>query len=102
RVLRPPPSAPLPYTTLFRSLQLRLQGRADGAEQRLRAHGFHEEGRDAHRRDALPGFRIAAAGNDEDGDGGERLDLAQPLQHEKPDRKSTRLNSSHLVISYAV
>src|SRR2546426_7571264 len=31
-----------------------------------------------------------------------RLDAAVRLEHEHIDRKSTRLNSSHLVISYAV
>src|SRR2546426_2883614 len=44
---------------------------------------------------------------DQDGDGGAgglecRLQLAEATGLERKDRKSTRLNSSHLVISYAV
>src|SRR5256885_11748473 len=48
--------------------------------------------------DALPisrdGRHAGAAGRHQDG--------PRPLQGHRPDRKSTRLNSSHLVISYAV
>src|SRR6266446_8978632 len=42
----------------------------------------------------------------EGGSGGRRTKYLSPLRHRPPlaceDRKSTRLNSSHLVISYAV
>src|SRR5690606_39349997 len=81
--LRPPPSSTLfPYTTLFRS---RGRGRASHAASEGR-RGTGGEGR--FRR----GERRLEVGQ---GDG-ERSELADQ------DRKSTRLNSSHVKISYAV
>src|SRR5437773_6520498 len=75
---RPPRSTLFPYTTLFRS---DLLGMGHG-------HGTEEETVD-HAEDA--GVDGDAEGKRYDGDGG------------KPgDRKSTRLNSSHITISYAV
>src|SRR5256885_13067019 len=85
-IRRPPRSTLFPYTTLFRS-------RAQGA---LHAAGVARD--DALGRQALrpgePGDHAAPGG----------LEAAGPLlEHRLPqDRKSTRLNSSHLVISYAV
>src|SRR2546426_2543263 len=80
-IRRPPRSTLFPYTTLFRSLRRRARRRrgcaAAGAEG-LRTHSGRARGVLGW----LPGHRGAA--------------LA------RPDRKSTRLNSSHLVISYAV
>src|SRR5256885_9221599 len=71
-IRRPPRSTLFPYTTLFRSHQRRG---TLGVWTGKRQHGNrHAEQRDQHRTDP---------------EGGE-------------DRKSTRLNSSHLVISYAV
>src|SRR5256885_9349113 len=74
-IRRPPRSTLFPYTTLFRSRRLALD-----------AHAHHERG-----------IEPAAM-------------LIRPLEVEhlglaparELDRKSTRLNSSHLVISYAV
>src|SRR3712207_8647196 len=75
-IRRPPRSTLFPYTTLFRSLQLRL---AHQVEQ-LRAG---EEPDDLVRpADLSPVTRVS---------------LREAL-----DRKSTRLNSSHANISYAV
>src|SRR5438034_4646633 len=77
-MLRPPPRSTLfPYTTLFRS---RL-GRARHVRGRLRVDAA-----------ALLGARADAQGALR---AGRRADAAR-------DRKSTRLNSSHTVISYAV
>src|SRR3989442_6218965 len=74
-IRRPPRSTLFPYTTLFRSLpELRLDGR----------HG-HET--------AVGGLVDAVAGESA---GEHALRLAVT------DRKSTRLNSSHVRISYAV
>src|SRR5256885_10328787 len=73
-IRRPPRSTLFPYTTLFRSLV-----DADGDAERppsalqLRVEGRGRASVQAHSRDRDPA-----------------------------DRKSTRLNSSHLVISYAV
>src|SRR5256885_13296243 len=75
-IRRPPRSTLFPYTTLFRS-------RRPGGRSRQR-HGV----RGRHGGQALRSLRRPARG----GGGRER----------QGDRKSTRLNSSHLVISYAV
>src|SRR3712207_7198345 len=79
-IRRPPRSTLFPYTTLFRS----VTGGARGAEAGLAAHGR----------------RRRRAGGRQDGLG-QRHDPADgAVLHE--DRKSTRLNSSHANISYAV
>src|SRR5256885_12291942 len=77
-IRRPPRSTLFPYTTLFRSLLLGLghaaaSARLRGADQCVRLPQDAAQGRHAWRGLCLP-----------------------------QDRKSTRLNSSHLVISYAV
>src|SRR3712207_7907232 len=80
-IRRPPRSTLFPYTTLFRSV--RAQGlRAERDRHRQPPGGRHRDG--AHR----PG-----------GAGGGREGLRPPGGR---DRKSTRLNSSHANISYAV
>src|SRR5256885_12080183 len=85
-IRRPPRSTLFPYTTLFRSL---LSREVLDAEQvkRLAAGLPLDEPQLVAARTALP---------DED--------EARPRHKERTpiDRKSTRLNSSHLVISYAV
>src|SRR3712207_8034263 len=93
-IRRPPRSTLFPYTTLFRSLlrrlgvhlwiPLRQQGRTAATEERVRS--------------PLPGVRRRARhGGPGDGDRGVPQELRAPS-----DRKSTRLNSSHANISYAV
>src|SRR2546426_5372831 len=83
-IRRPPRSTLFPYTTLFRSLRLvPVRGRP---ERRHRV-----------------GPLLARLGNER----GALLFQARRLAREiaqvvELDRKSTRLNSSHLVISYAV
>src|SRR5256885_10929556 len=74
-IRRPPRSTLFPYTTLFRS---DLGGGAPGRPVPDGPHHRQAAGALAHRRDDAPRDRA------------------------RPDRKSTRLNSSHLVISYAV
>src|SRR2546426_9222532 len=73
-IRRPPRSTLFPYTTLFRSHS--TESRGYGGEP---GDQFHRVGHGGDRRQSWRG---------------------DPLRHE--DRKSTRLNSSHLVISYAV
>src|SRR3712207_8511317 len=75
-IRRPPRSTLFPYTTLFRS-HARHRADAVGRRQALR-----------HGDDARP-FGPAGAG-------------ARQARPHQPDRKSTRLNSSHANISYAV
>src|SRR5688500_19612552 len=95
------PSSPLfPYTTLFRSLIVALlpgSRRSElqhmGAAFLLAAHRFRQEVHDVH-------FVCPTVTR-------ETRDMFERAVHEHqrtdlPDRKSTRLNSSHLVISYAV
>src|SRR3712207_8969697 len=88
-IRRPPRSTLFPYTTLFRSAGTALRWRApDGRQPAL--GGGEREGGPLPRRPILP----HAYGSD--GPGG--LSGDRPVQ----DRKSTRLNSSHANISYAV
>src|SRR3712207_8033745 len=87
-IRRPPRSTLFPYTTLFRSRaadpRARL-GRAEAA-RRVRARRGHPHG---HR-----------GGGARQGPGDAHEGRAERRQDE--DRKSTRLNSSHANISYAV
>src|SRR5256885_6863969 len=80
-IRRPPRSTLFPYTTLFRSVEVRSCELAGGIADHL-----------AHRLGGDVAFRGEAGGE-------EIRELAGALLL---DRKSTRLNSSHLVISYAV
>src|SRR5256885_9883332 len=82
-IRRPPRSTLFPYTTLFRSAHPRVDALCARRDRsRLPARELHP----VRRRVAPRGRRARARG-----DRGERRD-----------RESTRLNSSHLVISYAV
>src|SRR5438552_7911635 len=92
-----PPSPPLfPYTTLFRSIEER------GPATRLgRRHGerVHQTGvRETHER-CLPQESVVASTQ-----GARQLAVHahRPAPAELTDRKSTRLNSSHQINSYAV
>src|SRR5256885_11511932 len=86
-IRRPPRSTLFPYTTLFRSGVGQIAGRGD-----LLGDRAGDVCRRHHR-------RIVGAG---DGDGNRASHGAAIAIVEGEDRKSTRLNSSHLVISYAV
>src|SRR5438132_3411689 len=87
---RPPRSTLFPYTTLFRSRGAR------GGESRGRRGEAVARGA---RRGAVQG---APGGRGGRGGVGERRPRCGPRRHVVQDRKSTRLNSSHTVISYAV
>src|SRR5690349_22218242 len=80
---RPPRSTLFPYTTLFRS-ELVVADRAPVEEPAAAGRPGHPGDEGQHRRPADPAAPVP------DGDGPDR------------DRKSTRLNSSHVEISYAV
>src|SRR5256885_10088801 len=92
-IRRPPRSTLFPYTTLFRSERIHVRVEDDVVEVPDddgggRQDRFVEVNRRRHvnqpaRREAEP-FEL------------------EPDHQSRKDRKSTRLNSSHLVISYAV
>src|SRR5205807_8249073 len=90
RLPSPTPSTLFPYTTLFRSVHCghRDTGRRGGADRGPgRRRGAVVRGGATGRGCAQPGVRCDATRAD---------------HGDREDRKSTRLNSSHLVISYAV
>src|SRR5260221_5504346 len=77
-IRRPPRSTLFPYTTLFRSRRKQNGARAEAVHGKA-GHGLSHAGDHEEQRHHHAEFGIAVA-----------------------DRKSTRLNSSHTVISYAV
>src|SRR3712207_7008228 len=85
-IRRPPRSTLFPYTTLFRS---------DVGER----HGFADLDRGAASEAAKRRQEVQAAASMP---GVEQDRHLRPDQRHKRDRKSTRLNSSHANISYAV
>src|SRR5688572_32035355 len=87
-IRRPPRSTLFPYTTLFRSSRGAGRRRAGDRDSRRRPVG---RGRD--RRPARTGRRAARPTRCTEDRGGTPA---------RKDRKSTRLNSSHSQISYAV
>src|SRR5439155_19446959 len=96
-ILRPPPRSTLfPYTTLFRSHDLRhLAHRAlEGLQPGLALPIERDAHEHIHREAGLVLIDQRGVALDESG----FLERA----HEESDRKSTRLNSSHVAISYAV
>src|SRR3712207_8435639 len=100
-IRRPPRSTLFPYTTLFRSLeQGELLGQATverpGGEHPYLGGGHLDRQRQAIQAGANRGDGRAVLIRE--GEGG--IDGARPLDEEN--RKSTRLNSSHANISYAV
>src|SRR5947209_17405699 len=87
-IRRPPRSTLFPYTTLFRS----------GAPDRHGGDVARDGRADVRRLALLPKRRDPSAGSDHN----EPARDAGRLRDDRPDRKSTRLNSSHANISYAV
>src|SRR5256885_11528700 len=80
-IRRPPRSTLFPYTTLFRSIHIDAYGEV-AADHALAM------GAECAVTQGLAARLLA--------------DIALEMLHVLADRKSTRLNSSHLVISYAV
>src|SRR5256885_9180619 len=86
-IRRPPRSTLFPYTTLFRSLE--QEGRGRRLPTRL---AWAQLGGGM----VIPGGSFGSMGV------GAWMLHRLGMPNERIDRKSTRLNSSHLVISYAV
>src|SRR5438552_14019966 len=87
-MLRPPPRSTLfPYTTLFRSLSASSRTRSGAMRvlESTRHCGRTPTEADLTEQDAVPHIVLSSA--------------REPVE---ADRKSTRLNSSHQIISYAV
>src|SRR5205807_3461806 len=88
-----------------RSSDLVLNTQAFNAAEALKAQAFnaydrpHRDLREFIARAERAGEIVRIAGADWNLEMGT---LAEIVNHGRPDRKSTRLNSSHLVISYAV
>src|SRR3712207_8498285 len=92
-IRRPPRSTLFPYTTLFRSRPVAVAARPAGCGPELPALATVPAG--------------DGAGDGRRGAGDAALDGAQSggprlIHRRRRDRKSTRLNSSHANISYAV
>src|SRR5690348_17526634 len=91
-IRRPPRSTLFPYTTLFRSI---LEHDRDVLELLVEIRGVREGERHAD--------HLRARGVDvHRADDARRALVARSHRHLVQDRKSTRLNSSHPSISYAV
>src|SRR5256885_13298078 len=95
-IRRPPRSTLFPYTTLFRSIRrdfVEIPKNIFEAAQKLLAEQVGSD------------FRIVQTASDTHPQTRRPIHLVAAVPPGKPnatDRKSTRLNSSHLVISYAV
>src|SRR5258708_27575319 len=86
-IRRPPRSTLFPYTTLFRSQRSKM-----GIDEVLKfgeANSFHQLTSPFLDADEYTGWQLTAV-------------AAHILNAPGADRKSTRLNSSHQIISYAV
>src|SRR3712207_7127618 len=102
-IRRPPRSTLFPYTTLFRSGSDGVGGllaepgeRAGDRPRQIVGDGDPFEGPAdlrAERADRLPVVRLQAR---------QPIEPIEPIVDRRRDRKSTRLNSSHANISYAV
>src|SRR5256885_9769778 len=91
-IRRPPRSTLFPYTTLFRS--------PEAAQHPVGGQRVDRTDRDRAELTGVPGpFRLPVQGLQQ-----QRVEAGAlgPSGLQPRDRKSTRLNSSHLVISYAV
>src|SRR2546426_5359830 len=89
-IRRPPRSTLFPYTTLFRSV-------GEGDTVRLSALGLDKNGYPIGHTQANPLGLATSIWHS-----GSGCVASLPGSEAPGDRKSTRLNSSHLVISYAV
>src|SRR5256885_3809270 len=90
-IRRPPRSTLFPYTTLFRSRLLRTKSCSTTPPDRTSPNSYRDSGKAAF------GLLETAPGDAEPS-----LTVTESCAPAGADRKSTRLNSSHLVISYAV
>src|SRR5205807_6723557 len=98
----PPTPTPFPYTTLFRSnprFEGVLENRLEHPRRVSDPDGAHA-GRDEPFHQVVDGEIRRSAGEHRHLPGGGAADDLDQHGRQPGDRKSTRLNSSHLVISY--
>src|SRR5256885_12480336 len=88
-IRRPPRSTLFPYTTLFRSVYRNQQKFDEAAKSLANATRLRPDFVEAH---YIHARSVLDSGHA----------VTSKVEKEFKDRKSTRLNSSHLVISYAV
>src|SRR5690348_17577865 len=89
-IRRPPTPTLFPYTTLFRSRSVLVDRGADDRHAGRRFHGRRAEVARLRVRGGEPGLELS------------RPARVADQSRRQQDRKSTRLNSSHPSISYAV
>src|SRR3712207_8453539 len=100
-IRRPPRSTLCPYTTLFRSDEVAGADQPDaGPGHRAVDAGEDGHGAVQHAPDDL--VPVVSEQADEGAGVGRVGEGVHVAAHAEPDRKSTRLNSSHANISYAV
>src|SRR5256885_8593833 len=99
-IRRPPRSTLFPYTTLSRSERVAQRPQAPRAQRELVPRQLERPQR--RRPPALVAAVRPAPDDLRPAERGRPGGRARPLAGRALDRKSTRLNSSHLVISYAV
>src|SRR2546426_6093465 len=95
-IRRPPRSTLFPYTTLFRSGE---RGQLSADARGIEPSRFSLVPLDLERAPALDRLPIRVG---DDRDAGRASRRPRAVRPDPRARKSTRLNSSHLVISYAV
>src|SRR5438309_5310689 len=95
---RAPSSTLFPYTTLFRSVQIRFATREAGERTKVAVASRDKDVDPVGACVGMKGMRVQSIIRELRG---EKIDII-PYNEESVDRKSTRLNSSHSSISYAV
>src|SRR3712207_7939668 len=88
-ILRPPRSTLFPYTTLFRSLPDKVKAQALEGQAVTKNQALKE---------TFEVYLTSSGGRKDEA----KLAFQEAAKERKQDRKSTRLNSSHANISYAV
>src|SRR5256885_8574409 len=98
-IRRPPRSTLFPYTTLFRS----FAARPLGMREEVQIVNRNDMSRGAGRQDQrMKRMRYVEGAARERFSRRPSKPMPRQIERAHRDRKSTRLNSSHLVISYAV
>src|SRR3712207_9583544 len=101
-IRRPPRSTPFPYATLFRSLSMEVDPEFVGPAALAKAYRFVGDPRDGYTEDRLRDLAEDPHGIYDCTHCFACIEVCPKGVAPMKDRKSTRLNSSHANISYAV